>query len=71
MQHPILISLAVAGAICAMTGCTTLRQASAVSADCPELEGYPDCQNGHRIDLTQAAVNHVSDSTSVGALQVH
>ncbi len=38
---------------CASAAATTngLRQASS-GPECPETEGYPDCQDGHQVDLT-------------------
>ena len=47
--------------LAALTACTATRSPGAVPSrvsnfgDCPELEGYPDCQDGHHVDLRLAA----------------
>jgi len=65
MRYLILIFLTAAFA--SLCGCAarpsrvaTGTRTHAVS-DCPELEGYPDCQNGQHVDL--AAGEHAAAST--------
>jgi hypothetical protein len=52
MRCATLITIAVIGVTCLISGCAAVRDSNGKWAgqDCPALEGYPDCQNGHRID---------------------
>ena len=47
MRSVILVMAAVIGATL-FSACSTVNSGVRVS-DCTELEGYPDCQDGHRI----------------------
>jgi hypothetical protein len=51
-----IIRAAVA-AICTslLTACSTLHSDPRMSS-CPQLEGYPDCQGGNKIDTPPLAV---------------
>jgi uncharacterized protein (TIGR02246 family) len=75
MRCSLLITLAAVGAVY-LSGCTSIRDANRLSADdvagpsnCPSLEGYPDCQNGHRVDAAHLDVNYVRDRAGIEDLQ--
>jgi hypothetical protein len=50
-------SVLLLSCLAALAACTATRMPVASPSrvsnfgDCPELEGYPDCQDGHQIDL--------------------
>jgi hypothetical protein len=57
-----LIAILAAAAIilpaCAIQSSLHVSERKAVAAlsTCPELEGYPDCQDGHQVDPRAAAL---------------
>lgn len=54
----VIFNTAMAFCLALLVGCGSIpagfeRTHVASSApECPELEGYPDCQDGHQVDLT-------------------
>jgi hypothetical protein len=47
MRSIVLVTLLVIGSTL-FSACSTFP-AGARMSDCPEMEGYPDCQEGHRV----------------------
>jgi uncharacterized protein (TIGR02246 family) len=63
-------------AICAplLSACVTAsgsseRAANSAGDPCPSLEGYPDCQNGHRVDLAHLTADPAEDRARIQDLQ--
>ena len=59
----LMLSLSAMVLICC-SACADLSSSRAASvsqantpSNCPELEGYPDCQDGHHVDLTLASAD--------------
>lgn len=64
----LLLVVAFASSSACMTQSVTgARTASSrLTSDCPELEGYPDCQDGHRVDLSRLSQEQISGSEASG-----
>jgi hypothetical protein len=59
-MRTLAFSVLCAACIALVSACSTTRTSTgtartAYMRDCPELEGYPDCQNGHKVDLRLAS----------------
>jgi hypothetical protein len=59
-MRPLAFSVLSAACLVLLAACSTTRMPTGATrtahmSDCPEMEGYPDCQNGHRVDLRLAS----------------
>jgi ketosteroid isomerase-like protein len=54
---------------CAAPSALSGQAANGVGDACPSLEGYPDCQDGHRVDLAHLTADPGEDRASIHDLQ--
>jgi hypothetical protein len=54
----VIFNTAMAFCLALLPGCTSTPPAAekthvaSLAQECPEIEGYPDCQDGRQVDLT-------------------